>query len=632
MNNPNTGGIPPAHMPTMAANTQRRQRTGIAGIDDLDDFQSNQFPFFAPHVASASPSEKRKIGGRILPVHDVRLNPKDAAYPTSFLPYRVCNSASMKDPNDMDPDRNVPKPTGWAVGFAGYRMFGRMKADIVSPYSRKGYPGATTSREDLADPIEDIRTYIRNIASNPGYEAYKERYLEKPKNTTRGGAIVPHRRVFVAMNMYARVGDNQVAENMLVYIPAAGFAELLNRLSYPTVHGMNPRDPNFPEFLYGDVTHPDSGLWAFSSVDPVGTVTVSTFKLSHANNTLAGSAPFPVNAQVLASRYALDQSLYRWMTYQEIVDLVVEDGSIPYEFVQASCSHMANIPPKRQQSAISFGNPGMPPGMMPGQFPAMPGMPGAPSMPGMPGAPAMPGMPGAPVMPGMAMSGGFPTMPPSGMPGGLPTMPSHDAPDNIPMNFPQPGGFPQPPGMPGGMPGAMPGMQMGGGSPMPPVAPPGPPAPPVAPPAPPVAPPPPPPPVAVPVREFYVAFNGQTTGPFAESDVIAAMARGHVQHVCLKDTQEWKTPQEANVGVATGTVQQPAQTVTQPAQQVQQPVQQQVATPTATLGAGALSAEELAERAALQAGISTPGAPPPTMDQVNRLMQLDRRAQAAGQS
>jgi hypothetical protein len=70
-----------------------------------------------------------------------------------------------------------------------------------------------------------------------------------------------------------------------------------------------------------------------------------------------GSSVFSVEPAVLAQRKVLDHNLFEWMSYQEIVDLIVEDGTIPYELVSAACSHLANIPPEKKRVQYSVANP-----------------------------------------------------------------------------------------------------------------------------------------------------------------------------------------------------------------------------------------------------------------------------------
>lgn len=327
-------------------NQNSKVYTGNASLDALSYNGDNgeYIKFFKKGVRYVSPSEKYQYQGRILPAHDLNINPSSPEFATSYSGFRVCKTSEVKDNSDLDQTRNVPRPTNWFVGMAGYKMFGNLKADILSPMTKRAYPGMNAmSKEDFADPINDIFMLARN---HPTYQVLTK------NGTAKQAPTIPKSRTFAVMNVFARRDQSKPLENQLMLIPKSGLDAMLNRLVWPTIYGQTPRDINWPEFMYGDITHPTTGLWFVSCLEPSGTFTTNTLAFSTQPNSLVGSTVYPVDNNVLQSRQVLDHNLFEWLTYQQIVDLLVEDGSIPHELITQACQHLANIPAGQSRGAV----------------------------------------------------------------------------------------------------------------------------------------------------------------------------------------------------------------------------------------------------------------------------------------
>ena len=334
-------------------NANNRKSFTLTGNDSLDALSYTEKPqyikFFKKGLNYSFPSEKRQYQGRILPAHDTTINSADPNFATSVAPYRVCPVAQVRDNSDLDTTRGVPRPTNWFVGMAGYRMFGNLKADILSPMTKRAYPATTaTSREDLADPIADIHKLARN---HPQYK----------RLTEDGGNLkaptIPKSRTFAIMNALARNDAAKPLENQLLILPKTGLDSMLDKLAWPTIYGQTPRDMAWPEFMFGDITHPTTGLWFISCLQPAGSFMTNTVCFSSQPNSLMGSSVFPVEQKALAQRYALDHNMFEWLSYQQIVDLLVEDGTIPHELITEACQHLANIPAaSKKGSSYAFSN------------------------------------------------------------------------------------------------------------------------------------------------------------------------------------------------------------------------------------------------------------------------------------
>ena len=351
----------PGSAPTAPGGPEKKKfkKTGNEFVDGLSDYDFDAGTrFFQDHILGATPSGKFAVDGRILPARNPALLGKPE-YETSVLTYRLCNTASLVDQSMLDADRNVPKTTNWFVGMLAVRMFGSNtpRHDIVSPRTRKVYPGFKAGPDDLACPFHDIRHYVKKLAEED--EALTDRYLKGADAKT--APIVPQLKTFLLCNMWGLVGTdahrNNASENFLGFITDFGFKNMLDRLTFPPAYGTASRDPNFPEFMLGDVTDPKTGLWAWGQQVQEGVTTPWSWTFSKSPNTLDGSSVVVMTDEILAKRYALDHTLFNILSYQEIVDIICEDKSIPHRFVETACAHRAKVTAYKENTTYSFGNP-----------------------------------------------------------------------------------------------------------------------------------------------------------------------------------------------------------------------------------------------------------------------------------
>jgi hypothetical protein len=77
---------------------------------------------------------------------------------------------------------------------------------------------------------------------------------------------------------------------------------------------------------------------------------------SHKSTKGVRQSPVPVEA--LAGRYHLygDNSAFKILSAQEIVDFLVEDGSVPYHLIQEVCSNYANVPAQPSKAKVFAGD------------------------------------------------------------------------------------------------------------------------------------------------------------------------------------------------------------------------------------------------------------------------------------
>ena len=323
---------------------QGRQFTGtMTGGSEADSARrSNAISFFQKGVKYLIPSEKKRISGRILPARDPNLSANDASWLTSVIPYRDVLSGYM------DSDTKTPKFNAFWGNIKCYSFWGRLQACITSPQTLKYVHGASVS--DQADPIEDCRIYCKKHGDEMFGLVKASTLIDKIPNS-REKPPIPHAQDKSVFNMYCAEERGQW-DTQLVVVAGQAVEDLKKKLSwYTTTMQVGPHDPNFPSFLFGDVTNPATGLLATISPFTVGTMTVNGFNFSIQDQTLEGYKVFPVGENELKKRYNfLTPEVLRIETYQDLVNFIVDDGTIPYELIQLACGRMANIPKAPKQN------------------------------------------------------------------------------------------------------------------------------------------------------------------------------------------------------------------------------------------------------------------------------------------
>jgi len=524
-------------------------------------------------VVSFMPTGKKPVNGRILPCFDPVIAPTDPRYATSWLPCRFPEGDTV----NVDKDGKTLM-TEWCRAFKGHRMWGRQKRDIASPKNLAQYQ--VTQDELLTrDAIADVFFLVHKMGAEHAHWLDDKRGA----NNSFESAPISCFRDLSIMNMYARARDEDQPVNAVVVISSSGADATADLLDIYTPRNIKPRDPTCELYLYGDVTHPVTGLWARSGpIDVGGQMPPIGFMFSSVPGALTGAAPYAVNDDILRARYPLDTSIMNIPTYQEMIEWMVEEAIIPWEFINAACSWAAKPMPRPgpQHANAAYSQPGMQPGGMPQH-----------------------GLPPqhAPVIPGG---------PPAGIPSGwqqsqtIPASAPDSGEDYIPMDHATQPALPVPVPQPVAQPAAQP----VGGPPPRPVAPAGPPPRPATPAGPP------PRPVAPPKPEatYWVtdaATQVTDANPVPESEVLRRMAAGQrVEIVKIGDpNQAWVMPSVHGLKVPQVEVAPAAAPVAAPVAQAE-PVPQ-AGMPMGMTNLPPLSPDELIEMARLRAQITNASVP-----------------------
>ena len=341
------------------------------------DSERSWMDYFQDGVHSFTPSAKKSYAGRILPGFDWANNPDPAApaFKQSIIPYR---DASQLDEN------NQAAFNSFFIRVQAYAFFGNASAKFLSPLTRKQMVG-NYGTEDFWDPVLDVRQ-VASQSTDPNIKNLTKR----PKDS-REGPVIPYPGWKCFFNFYGHdTSSTQEVKNAVLITPNKGGEDLCEKLSEWRPGIEKVLDPNWPDYLFGDITDPQTGLWITASQIPGTPQNFGGFTLVPSSHKSAqGAVQKPVGPDVINARYNIwtEEALMIY-SYQDLVNFMVEDGAIPYELIEQACSGKCTVPPK----PTSYASASMPTATSPAQTPPAAPTPAAPPAP----APAQAAPPAAP--------------------------------------------------------------------------------------------------------------------------------------------------------------------------------------------------------------------------------------------
>ncbi len=286
-----------------------------------------------PGLKAVTPSGKNPFKGRILPCYDLTMDTVDSAFKTGVASYRV--------EDWVDPTTGVQEFSEFMVSVPCYTYFGKSKNKFVSPSARYRW-SRDLAAEDVADPVADVIKVLES-SSNPAWQALIQR---------NGDAypIIPAASPRTFVNMWGLKRGERSPYNAIVDVSGGAMYDLKDQLNYRATTDAPGRDPKWPQFLLGDVTDPETGIVVtvslITSVPQRKKFNGFIFQQNGGNrHTLEGISVKSITTEVLAARQLLlsDESVFKILSYQELVDFILEDGAIPQEVIKTACSHMANV-------------------------------------------------------------------------------------------------------------------------------------------------------------------------------------------------------------------------------------------------------------------------------------------------
>ncbi len=301
--------------------------------------KTSSLPYFYSEIKAVELITKNTYGIRLLPSFQYDYNTMVPVSPLSVIPYR--------NPEQVDPETQRPVFTDWYFPLKVHKWVGNRGRGFTSPLLEHQFDA-----KDV-DPLHNIYLTAKN-SDNPDW-----RHLTEKEKDEMSAALRKY-RVAYAMNALC-AGQNNQMENRIIVVSAESLNLLKKKLNLRAGRSDAVLDPNWPDYVFGDVTSPQFGLYAsvkasvfndasmkcstfyFGGMTPdEQPIGVQTYKIDE--NTAWGQ-------EVLSKRQNIPdtKTVTRIHTAEEILDYLVDDGFIPYELIQRACGHCWNIPPFQPQ-------------------------------------------------------------------------------------------------------------------------------------------------------------------------------------------------------------------------------------------------------------------------------------------
>ena len=309
--------------------SRRKFMGGSAGEAEAESGGSfGEFGLFKAGVKVYYLKKKETVNMRIMPARDESFSESDPAYKTSYVPYRL--------------DEGVDKKTGteafspWFYIIKAHRFFGKNGENIVSPRTLRMF--GETNYDALRDPIDDCFRWVESY----GTPEQKKQITQPKRGEARRDSADTYSYPKDAVVLNAMVQEKGTWENTVVVCSKTAINDLQELLSKFVEPGTTPLDPNWPKYLFGDITDPVNGCIVTREIRTTATGSqFNGFKIGDSDRVVANVLKHDTTAG-LAGRADIGEML-KIPSYQEIVDFIIKDGTIPLEVVKAACSDKATI-------------------------------------------------------------------------------------------------------------------------------------------------------------------------------------------------------------------------------------------------------------------------------------------------
>jgi hypothetical protein len=301
--------------------------------------------YFKPGVYGGTPTQKKSYSGRILPAFNYALSQADSEFQTSWMPYR--------NADNIDSETNQPVLSAFFAVVAAYSWFGNKQVSFLSPSTLR-FTHSVSKGPELIDPVQDIRNFAKKH-EDPAIRALTER----PENKKDAKIVIPYPQRRYVFNFYGNNGVDRNPRNYLIDVSQKAFEDLAGKLSEWRPAHEQTIDPNWSNYLYGDITDPQSGVMVETTSIPSNPQPFNGFVFTTGSHkSLKGVRQYPVPPEALAGRYHLygDNSAFKIMGAQEIVEFLVEDGAIPYHLIEEVCSNYAHVPARPNKGTVFPGS------------------------------------------------------------------------------------------------------------------------------------------------------------------------------------------------------------------------------------------------------------------------------------
>lgn len=311
-------------------NAQRRNfGSGDSGVKRIPMFHKKGL--FAEFL-----NTKQTISGVILPAFDPSVDEQDAYRQSSVGSYRA-------DDGIFDEDGNFPL-SAWSVSLGTYSFFGKSMQHFVSPRVL-----------NRPDPIVDLRKYIYDRSQSGDTSLNYLRSIPQNANWREYTVALPDAQPMVYLNYWGtgtnpKAQDVNTVKNRVLVIKGAVWKAIETDLNKERPASVTtPRDAGWPQYLYGDVTHPAHALEFTSQVREFvshnnksytsAALSFGSLVGNPAGGKLLQCKTVQIPDEALTGRYDLadcDNCIYI-PSYEEITQMLVDDGLVPHWLIKEVC-------------------------------------------------------------------------------------------------------------------------------------------------------------------------------------------------------------------------------------------------------------------------------------------------------
>ena len=304
----------------------------LRGGSESEIRESYTHGFFHEGTKSYVARMSQQVDVRILPAYDPSVKKTSKGYATSVAPYR-----DRSGPEDYY--TKTPGFSSFYYAVAGYTWFGNGKLSFLSPLT-----GGSTNKSGVC-PAQDVYKMC--------YKNEDQSLHNLTQRVDKNDSAVSRVRTFGLLNCHMTNPVTNEDENCVLIITSACLNQLKKRLSLRAGREDPIISEDFKEFLYGDITDPKAGSLAKireTHMEENPLMKFAGIFFSDKDGYLQGREESPVSDDILAARYDISDTdeVTKIKTYDEILELMVSDGAVPYNVIVRACSRYAEngIPSK----------------------------------------------------------------------------------------------------------------------------------------------------------------------------------------------------------------------------------------------------------------------------------------------
>lgn len=292
------------------------------------------------------PSIEHKLRGVYLPSFDFTLSLSDQSFSSSI-------GACWTNQPQKGLERHFA-PNAFAIPLLMYPYLGEKNEHWLSPTNRKNMIGNDVmDMSDADDAFDDLNRWVRR---NKAFTQSKKDFLLKAPSLKEDAPVPGRVARYVAMcECRDRESDWHLA--VIAYTPTA-HSYVIEQMRWLHQDKQAPRDPNWPTYMLGDVTNPNSAVeWHVDKrqLDPKDTQDTNVICFTERREFLDDPQKVrKVSPETVAKRFLMvDPASWCIPTYEEQVEFMLSDydPAVTADMIRAACAHRCGfeIPSSRPE-------------------------------------------------------------------------------------------------------------------------------------------------------------------------------------------------------------------------------------------------------------------------------------------